>query len=147
MEKGRTVKMMCKTIVLSSPYYQTSAKVIERVVYTILDTYLMTKNLLTWRNSGFRSLDGTVNQLVNIVHNLYHDLDIGHDSCMVFLDASKAFDKVWNKGLIHKLKSLGVDTNFLGWFKSYLDNRHIRTVVNGEHSTWIPFFAGCHKDP
>ena len=83
-----------------------------------------------------------MNQLVNIVHNLYHDLDTGHDSCMVFLDASKAFDKVWNKALIHKLKNLGVDTNILGRFKSYLNNRHIRTVVNGEHSTWIPFFAG-----
>ena len=101
----RTVKMMCKTIYLS-PYYQTSAKVMERVVYNRL--YLMPNNLPTWRNSGFCSLDGTVNQLVNIVHNLYHDLDAGHDSCMVFLDASKAFDKVWNNGLINTLKSLGV---------------------------------------
>ena len=45
-------------------------------------------------------------------------------------------------GLIHKLNSLGVDTNLLGWFKSYLSNRHIRTVVKGEHSTCVPFFAG-----
>ena len=132
---------MWTTIDLSAGY-ETSAKIMERVVYTRFYTYLMSKYLLIWRNSGFRSLDGTVNQLVNIVHNVYHDLDTGHDSCIVFLDASKAFDKVWNKGLIiHKLK-ISVDTNLLGWFKSYLNNRRIRTVVNGEHSTWIPFFVG-----
>ena len=62
------------------------------------------------------------------------DLDTGHESCMVFLDDSRAFHNVWNQGLIHKLKSLGVDTNLLGWFKSYLNNRH-----NSNCSQWRTF--------
>jgi hypothetical protein len=33
---------------------------------------------------------------------------MGKEVCMVFLDFSKAFDKVWHKGLLYKLKSLGV---------------------------------------
>ena len=55
---------------------------------------------------------------------------------MVFLDASKAFDKVWHRGLIYKLQQLGVNDNLLMWFKDYLQDRKIRTVIEGEHSEW-----------
>ena len=82
------------------------SKIMERVIYNRVYKYLIRNNLLTWRNSGFRSSDGIVNQLVNIVHNIYHDMDNGDDSVMVFLDASKAFDKVWHRGLIYKLRQL-----------------------------------------
>ena len=38
----------------------------------------------------------------------------------VFLDISKAFDRVWHRGLIAKLRSIGVEGNLLNWFISYL---------------------------
>jgi hypothetical protein len=41
---------------------------------------------------------------------------------------SKAFDKVWHKGLLHKIKSYGVDSNLLSWFSSYLQDRQQRVV-------------------
>lgn len=85
------------------------SKVMERAVFNRLYMYLMRNNLLTWRNSGFRKSDGTVNQLINIVTAIYCDLDNGNENCMVFLDASKAFDKVWHKGLLYKLQHIGLD--------------------------------------
>ena len=42
---------------------------------------------------------------------------------MVFLDVSKAFDKVWRNGLIFKLKRFGITGILLSWFFSYLKNR------------------------
>ena len=61
---------------------------------------------------------------------------------MVFLDFSKAFDKVWHKGLLYKLESLGVGGSLLKWFESYLSNRKQRVVVDGQISSWCTIEAG-----
>ena len=54
----------------------------------------------------------------------------------VFLDISKAFDKVWHDGLIFKLKSYGVEGELLLLLKNYLHNREQRVVLNGQTSEW-----------
>ena len=54
----------------------------------------------------------------------------------VFLDLSKAFDKVWHDGLIYKLKSLGISGSLLKLIQNYLDNRFQRVLLNGQTSEW-----------
>ena len=61
---------------------------------------------------------------------------------MVFLDASKTFDRVWRAGLLFKLKQLGVCQPIIGWVKSYLSNRFMRVVVKGQSSSWSSIEAG-----
>ena len=41
----------------------------------------------------------------------------------VALDISKAFDKVWHAGLLHKLKSYGISCQIFGLISSFLSNR------------------------
>ena len=53
---------------------------------------------------------------------------------MVFCDISKAFDRVWHQGLIHKLRDMGCCHELLNWFSSYLSNRRQRIVINGQTS-------------
>jgi hypothetical protein len=69
------------------------------------------------RNSVFHALNvtihcfdhySTVNQLIAFTHKIYKAIDFGHDVCAIFLDVSKAFDKVWHEGLIFKLKQIGI---------------------------------------
>ena len=43
-----------------------------------------------------------------MTHDIYQSLDQGYKVSGVFLDISKAFEKVWYKGLIHKLKQNGI---------------------------------------
>ena len=58
-------------------------------------------------------------------------------ACMYFLvDISKAFDRVWHKGLLHKLKLIGVGSPLLSWFESYLFNRKQQVVIDGQYSQW-----------
>jgi hypothetical protein len=76
--------------------------------------------LMIFSPSGFRPGDSTVNQLTYIVHKIYEPLEMGKEVLMVFSDFSKAFDKVWHKGLLYKLKSLEVTDPLLSWFCSYL---------------------------
>ena len=59
--------------------------------------------------------------LYNFILNSLEKKEI---SCFVFCDFSKAFDKVWHKGLMHKIKSYDMDSNLLNWFSSYLQDRH-----------------------
>ena len=63
-------------------------------------------------------------------------------NCQVFCDISKAFDRVWHMGLIHKLEKYGIDGNILMWIKSYLASRKQRVFVNGVLSGELPLNAG-----
>ena len=60
----------------------------------------------------------------------------------VFLDISKAFDKVWHEGLIVKLKQNGISGNLLMHFENYLHNRKQRVVLNGSFSDYSVIESG-----
>ena len=55
--------------------------------------------------TGFIPGDSTVNQLVCIYNDLCSAFDSGTTAQAVFFDISKAFDRVWHKGLLVKLKA------------------------------------------
>ena len=59
----------------------------------------------------------------------------------VFLDMSKAFDKVWHEGLLFKLECNGVSGPLLVMIRSYLSNRVQRVVLNGKMSKWTSVTA------
>ena len=48
---------------------------------------------------------------------------------MVFLDVSQAFDRVWHRELIFKLRQYGIDGDLLTWITDYLDDRKQRVVI------------------
>ena len=63
-------------------------------------------------------------------------------SWAVELDISKAFDKVWHAGLLHKLKSYGISGQICGLISSVLSNRWLRVVLNGKSSQEYPVNVG-----
>jgi hypothetical protein len=111
-------------------------KVQERVVFRHLYSYLQNNNLLTWKNSGFKELDSAINQLLFITDNINKALESGKEICMVFLDVSKAFDRVWHSGLLNKLRCMGIEGRLFDWICDYLTDRRIRVVINGQKSDW-----------
>ena len=60
----------------------------------------------------------------------------------VFLDISAAFDKVWHKGLLAKLKQIGVTGKLLNLLESYLSNRKQRVVIDGIYSDQVSVTSG-----
>ena len=60
----------------------------------------------------------------------------------VALDISKAFDRVWHAGLLHKLKSYGISGQIFGLISSFLSNRQLRVVLDGKSSQEYPVNAG-----
>ena len=50
------------------------------------------------------------------------------------LDISKAFDRIWHAGLLHKLKSYGISGQIFGLISSFLSNRWLQVVLDGKSS-------------
>ena len=60
----------------------------------------------------------------------------------VALDISKAFDRVWHAGLLHKRKSYGISGQIFGLISSFLSNRRLRVVLDGKSSQEYSVNAG-----
>ena len=114
----------------------------ERCIHKHLTAYFLENNVITPYQSGFVSGDSTINQLLYLSNEFYKALDEEKEIRIVFCDISKAFDRVWHKGLIYKLKSSGLSGPLIDWLASYLDNRQQRVYLNNCSSTWQNTNAG-----
>ena len=65
-------------------------------------------------------------------------LDQGKQTYCLIMDFSKAFNKVSNSLIIHKLKHYGFTGKTNEWIKNFLSDRTQSVVVEGETSTSIP---------
>ena len=113
-------------------------KMLEKLIYDSLYSHLISHELLNPNQSGFRPGDLTVNQLLSITHTIFEAFDCNPpcDVRSVYLDISKAFDRVWHDGLIYKSKECGVLGQLLFLIQSFLKDRKQRTVLNGQNSNW-----------
>ena len=76
-------------------------KIFERVIFKDLFNYFHKNKLFTKCQSGFLLGDSCISQLLSIVHDINSfDCDFTQDFRGIFLDISKAFDKVWGDGLL-----------------------------------------------
>ena len=100
--------------------------------------------MITKNQSGFRPGDATVNQLIDFVNDIHMAFDKRKslEVRAVFLDISKAFDKVWHDGLSFKLKQNGISGAFLNVLTDYLSNRKQRVVLNGVSSDFFSVESG-----
>ena len=117
-------------------------KVMERCIHKYLYNYAITNELISPLQSGFKQGDSTNFQLLHTYHSFCEAVDRGKEVRVVFCDISKAFDRVWHKGLLHKLSCIGCSNPIVKWFSSYLSNRRQRVVFNGVSSDWSTIHAG-----
>ena len=62
------------------------------------------------------------------------DCYLNFDVRSVFLDMSKAFDKVWHEGLLFKVKQNGINGKLINLLRRYLANRKQRVLLNVSES-------------
>ena len=117
-------------------------KTFEKAIFKHVHNFLLDNQIITPLQSGFTRGDSTVNQLLDIYNTFCRALDEGKEVRAVFCDISKAFDRVWHRGLIAKLKHYGIDGPLLAWFESYLTNRRQRVVLPNGNSDWKEIKAG-----
>ena len=84
--------------------------------------FFIENKLIAANQSGFKHIDSYVKQLIAITHEICQSFDEGYEIRVVILDVSKAFDKVWHKVLIFKLKQNGISGKLLNLIKEHLLN-------------------------
>ena len=117
-------------------------KIQERIVFKHMYNHLVSNNLLFKYQSGFRPGHSTTFQLIDIFHHICQSFDEKQYSFMVFCDISKAFDKVWHKGLLFKLRQNGIKGNLLAWISNYLSSRKQSVQINSASSSLLSVNAG-----
>ena len=73
--------------------------------------------LVSLNQSGCKRGDSCINQLLSITHEINESFDVRLKDRSIFLDISKAFDKVWHDGIIYKLTQNGISGNIGGFLK------------------------------
>ena len=114
----------------------------ERCIHKYLYNYVVSHQILTPLQSGFVQGDSTTFQLIHTYHQFCQAVDSGKEVRPVFCDISKAFDRVWHRGQLHKLAGIGCSESIVQWISSYLSNRKQRVVLNGKNSELAPVLAG-----
>ena len=114
----------------------------ERVVFKYLYNFFQINNLIYPYQSGFLPGHSTVYQLIDIYHQICQSIDAKQHTCMVFCDISKAFDRVWHKGLIFKLRQNGMHGELLSWISDYLSQRKQKVFIGSSVSNFQFLSAG-----
>ena len=106
-----------------------SSKIFETLVINSLFNYFTQNKCFTECQSGFLPGDTCVAQLLSIPSVILKSFNSGQPADMrgIFLDISKAFDKVWHEGLI----SYALDSDLLKLFIHYLEDRKQGVALNG----------------
>ena len=139
-KKSRQIKKNYRPILL----LPVCGKIFEKVIFDAIYPHFSDNQLLTPNQSGFRPGDSTINQPIYITHSIFTAFEEfpSRENRAVFLNISKAFDKVWHESLIFKLKSYGISGHLLTLIEFYLSERMQRVILNGKSSKWSRSTAG-----
>lgn len=99
----------------------TIGKLFEALVYVRLTMDLSVT--ISSNQHGFRKGRSTSTNLAQFVNYALNSMESCAQVDAIYTDIRKAFDQVWHRYLIQKLKEVGVQPCLLDWIKSYLENR------------------------
>ena len=111
-------------------------KVFERLLYNNMFSPFFRKRLISPKQSEFRPGQSCTNQFLSIAHEILSAFDGGHKVRGVFLNKSKAFDKLRHEGLLFKLQQNWISRELITLIKDFLSCRKQRVLLNGQHSSW-----------
>ena len=116
------------------------SKVLERCVLAGLRDHI--SHLISREQPGFLAGRSCVTQLTSVLHYIGGQLDAGKQIDIIYLDMSKAFDKVDHTKLLGRLHQYGITGKLHDWFRSYLQGRKQQVTVLGATSREFPVTSG-----
>ena len=121
----------------------------ERLLLPSIWHVLESNHVIHPFQAGFRKKHSTLDGLYWLFFDLHKRMKILRKSWkstpylpVAFLDMSKAFDKIRIPITLKKLYNVGFRGPLLLFFKAFLSNRYIRTVMFTEYSQWFPIDMG-----
>ena len=135
-----TAKNYCPVSVLS-----VVSKVFEKLVNNRIVDHLEKCGLFSHFQYGFRSSRITADLPTVVSDRIAWAFNRSGAAQAVAIDISKAFDRVWHVGLLHKLNSYGISSHIFCFISSFLSNRRLRVVLDGKSSQEYPVNAGVSQ--
>ena len=117
-------------------------KILERIIIKQICSFLDQNGCVNRTQHGFRSGGSCLSALLDVFDNSMHMLDNDPSVDMVYLDFSKAFDKVDHGILLYKLRALGISGNIGIWLDHFLTNRSHFVRLHGGISKDHPVISG-----
>ena len=117
-------------------------KTMERMVNRRLQHHLEKNGLLSPSQSGFRKNKSTEDQVTLLTQDIENGFQQRMKTLAVFVDLTKAFDKVWEEGLLFKLLRKRVCGNMYSWIQRYLFQRSARVRLDGQTSSSLKIREG-----
>ena len=91
---------------------------------------------------GYLKWKSSLAELLSCYHHWCLTRNSSKATDVIFLDLSKAFDRVPHERLLHKLNRHGIDNPLLLWFINSLKNRQQRVTIRGTYTNWSPVTPG-----
>ena len=116
------------------------SKLLERCVLNHIWDHL--QEVINDCQHGFMPSRSCTSQLIGVLDKIGNFLDRGEQIDVIYLDMTKAFDRVNHELLLSKLRHFGFKNNLLNWFQSYLFQRRQQVTVLGSTSSSLPVVSG-----
>jgi hypothetical protein len=117
---------VCLTSVIS--------KTMEAIIKDMICTHLQALDLVSNSQHGFVPKRSCLSNLLVAENTITKLMDEGSSVDIVFIDFSKAFDRVNHRMLLHKLFAYGLHANMLNWIQSFLQDRSFRVKIGEQQS-------------
>ena len=118
----------------------THSKLLEKIMHKRVYKFLEKTGQIFPSQYGFRSSHSCENAVSELLSTIIKGKEHGLYTVSLFLDLSKAFDSLEHEMMLNKLNSYGIRGNVLQWFRSYLDDRRIRTKCYVSSSGQLEYF-------
>ena len=117
------------------------SKILEKLVNNRIDSPREMQPFFDFQY-GFRSSGSTADLLTVVSDRIARAFNRSETTRAVALNISKAFDRVWRVGLLHKRSSYGITGQIFGLISSFLINRWLLVVLDGKTSQEYSVNAG-----
>ena len=117
-------------------------KLMESLIRDAIITHLRKHNLIVESQHGFTKGRSCLTNLLTFLEEVTKAIDQGIPVDVIYLDFSKAFDKVPHQRLLGKLRAHGLGETVVGWIESWLCGRKQRVVIRGKGSEWSEVTSG-----
>ena len=111
-------------------------KIFEKLMHSRLIEFLEEKQILHYRQFGFRKDFSTNHAILTLLESIQKALDDRQFTCSIFIDLEKAFDTVSHDILLEKLNHYDIRGIANDWFRSYLSDRTQFISINGFNSDY-----------
>ncbi|GFT55630.1 RNA-directed DNA polymerase from mobile element jockey [Trichonephila clavipes] len=118
-------------------------KIFEKIILQRIKLHADANNCIPDFQHGFREETSTCHQLLRLTNLIIGGYNQNQTTGGAFLDAEKAFDRVWHDGLIFKLIQLNFPSYIIKIINSYLSDRTFQVKIDKTLSRIAPISAGC----